>query len=80
MNRNKNRFRTKNLNLAAFLLASEKVTLADIDKSNPKEFWFVFDDRNTCESLENDFWNDKASINPKRILYALSELKDQMFN
>lgn len=80
MNTIKNRFRTKNLNLAAFLLASKKVNLAEVDKSNPREIYFVFENEYVCKELENNFWNDEASINPKRILYALSELKDQMFN
>lgn len=77
---NKNIYRTKNLNLASYLLASAKVNLLSIDKSNTHEIEFIFSHKDVCEQLETQYWQNTALINPKQLLYALNELKDQMFN
>lgn len=74
------KFRTKNLNLASFLLCNDGITLHRIDKTNPTEMWFVFEDKQKCEELESDFWSDMAVVNPKKLLYSQNQLKDQMFN
>lgn len=77
---NKEAFKTKNLNLAAFLVIADKVKLIGIDKTNPKEFWFVFTPLDLCEELETTYWTDRATVNPKRLFYAFNELRDRIFN
>lgn len=75
-----NTFRTKNLNLASYLLLTGEVKLIYLDKSNPEEIWFVFGDQKLCEELEKQYWSDQAVVNPKKLFQAQNELKDQMFN
>lgn len=75
-----NTFRTKNLNLASYLLSTGKVRLLSLDKTDPDEIWFAFSDKSLCEELEQDYWQDRALSNPKRLFQSQNELKDQMFN
>jgi hypothetical protein len=75
-----NIYKTKNLNFASYLVASGKVQLIRLDKSSSREICFLFSPKDICEHLEKQYWQDKALINPKALLYALNGLKDQMFN
>lgn len=75
-----NTFRTRNLNLSAYLVVTGKIELLKIDKTSPQEFWFVFNDPTLCKELEYQYWQDEALVNPKKLLYTLNELKDRMFN
>ncbi len=80
MKQEDNYYKTKSLILGAYILATEKVQLITVDKSNPKEAFFVFDTPTLCEQLVSDYWADKASVNPKILNSKLSDLKDQIFN
>lgn len=73
-------YKTRSLVLAGYLLSTGKVKLLSVDKSNPKEAFFVFSDPSVCEQLVLDYWADKALVNPKFLNTKLSELKDQIFN
>lgn len=75
-----NTYKTKNLNIASYLLVTQKVQFIKVNKENPKEMWFLFSDPQTCTKLEKQFWMDEALVSPKQLLYALNELKDRMFN
>lgn len=73
-------YRTRSLILAGYLLATGKVHLISVDKSNPKEVYFLLSNSKTSEQLVSDYWSDKALVNPKLLNTKLSELKDQIFN
>ncbi len=73
-------YKTKSLILAAYLLTTKKVPFAGINKTNPRESIFLFEDPQRCESLVNDYWLDRAVVNPKELNAKLSELKDLIFS
>ena len=73
-------YRTRSLILAGYILATGRTHLVAVDKSNPKEVFFVIYDTNLCEELVSAYWSDKALVNPKLLNTKLSELKDQIFN
>ncbi len=73
-------YKTKSLILAAYLQTTRKVQFAGINKTNPKEAIFLFEDSKLCESLVNEYWLDRAVVNPKELNTKLSELKDLIFS
>lgn len=73
-------YKTRSLILAGYLLATGKVKLLTVNKSNPKEAYFILSDPQICEQLVSDYWADKALVNPKLLNTKLSDLKDQIFN
>jgi len=73
-------YRTRSLILAGYLLATGEVHLIEVDKSNPKEVFFIISNAKICEQLVSDYWADKALVNPKLLNTKLSDLKDQIFN
>lgn len=73
-------YKTKSLILAAYLLTTQKVSFAGINKTNPREAVFLFENPKQCESLVNEYWLDRASVNPKELNARLSELKDLIFS
>lgn len=73
-------YKTRSLILAGYLLSTGKVKLLSVDKSNPREAFFILSDSSICEQLITEYWADKALVNPKFLNSKLSELKDQIFN
>ncbi len=73
-------YKTKSLILAAYLQTTKKVPFAGINKTNPREAVFLFEKPELCESLVNDYWLDRAVVNPKELNNKLSELKDLIFS
>ncbi|MCL5125317.1 MAG: DUF5659 domain-containing protein [Deltaproteobacteria bacterium] len=73
-------YQTRSLILAAYLQTTKKVAFAGINKTNPKEAIFLFDDPEMCESLVQNYWLDRAVVNPKELNNKLSELKDLIFS
>ena len=74
----KNTYHTKDLAEASFLYASgKKFVHLEEDKGR---FWFVFDDKTSCEELTNSFWRKEAVVNAKEYADALRTLKDLIFN
>lgn len=80
MNTEDRYYKTKSLILAAYLLTTKKVTFAGINKTNPREAVFLFDSPKQCESLVNEYWLDRALVNPKELNAKLSELKDLIYS
>lgn len=73
-------YKTKSLIIGAYLQATKKVKFAGINKANPREAIFLFENPKLCESLVNDYWLDKALVSPKELNNKLSELKDLIFS
>jgi hypothetical protein len=73
-----NTHHTKDLAEAAFLYASGR-KLAELKKDSGK-YWFVFDDRKTCQALVDSYWRKDASVNAKEYADAFRSLKDLIFN
>lgn len=72
-----NKYRTKDLPSASFLVAIGK-TLNSIDRENGK-CWFVFDDKSSCETLVQDFYFGRSYQQMKSFYDALQSLKNQIF-
>lgn len=73
-------YQTRSLILAAYLQTTKKVLFAGINKTNPREAVFLFELPELCETLVNDYWLDRAVVNPKELNNKLSELKDLIFS
>lgn len=71
-------YRTKDLSEAAYLYASNQklVTLSKDDR----KYWFVFDDKSSCQELVDSFWRKEAVVNARAFADSLRTLKDLIFN
>ena len=68
---------TKTLNIAAFLYTSG-LHLSETRKLN-REILFVFTPKDRAQRLVEDYFADKASVNPRELFARLSNLKDIIF-
>ena len=74
----KDRFKTKNLNIAAFLYASGlQLTGSTRDAGT---VFFEFSPKNKAEELVNNYFSDQAMANPKDLFSKLNELRDLIFS
>ena len=73
-----NYYRTKDLSEASFLYASGK-KLTKLEQDNSK-FWFLFDDKPSCEQLVEAYWQKDAIVNAKEFADAIRSLKDIIFS
>lgn len=69
-------FRTKDLYLASYLFAKEKI-LARVDREK-HICWFVFED--ISNETINKFWAGKAECDAKTFADAIRTLKDRIFS
>ncbi|MEX0617020.1 MAG: DUF5659 domain-containing protein [Candidatus Woykebacteria bacterium] len=67
----------KDLYEAAYLYSS-KQTLKRLAQEN-NYFWFVFENKVSCEKLANDYWAGKAIGNIKDYADSLQSLKKRLF-
>lgn len=73
-------YSTRDLSIAAFLLATNIVTLSSTKKKE-KEIYFLFAPREKAEELAQLYWSDKApSIQPRQLFQSLRSLKDLIFS
>ncbi len=73
-NKHKEYLRTSDFYWAAYCLASG-IKLIDIDRADPRRFFFLFEDIKNREDLERDFLYGRTSIEPKKFISAIKELK-----
>lgn len=71
-------YQTNNLNLAAFLYASNLKFLGAV--KNNHEFIFKFSQKEEAEKLINDYFMGTAMVNPKELFSRLNDLRDFIFN
>lgn len=70
-------FITRDLAEASFLVASG-IKLVQIEKED-SVFWFLFDDKLTCQKLSDSFWRKEAMVNAQEFSSAIRMLKDVIF-
>lgn len=58
---------------------SQNVPLLRLDPDE-RYFWFVFQNKNLCESLSTDYWQQNANGNIKHFVNSLKTLKDLVFS
>lgn len=71
-------YRTKTLNIAAFLYASG-LQLANTLKVN-NEVFFIFTPKNKAELLVSSYFSGTAKIDPRELFARLNDLKDLIFS
>ena len=76
---NENKFILSDFYLAAFCLV-KGFKLLDIDKANPRRALFVFQDKESRQSLVEDFLFGRAEVNPKEFAAAIKELKQLLYS
>lgn len=76
---NKSVFSTDNFPLAA-LLKTKACNLLRISKDNPRHAIFHFEDTPERERLTSDYWQGKASVEPKSYYNNQRELKTLLYD
>ena len=71
-------YRTRRLNIAAYLYASG-LKLFDTEKIN-NEVYFSFTPADKATVLVDEYYAGKASVNPQVLFARLNDLKDLIFS
>ncbi|MFA5089794.1 MAG: DUF5659 domain-containing protein [Candidatus Omnitrophota bacterium] len=74
-----NGFEIKDIFEASFLYAKLNTPPKIRVDASAKFCWFVFPDTKKCEDLLSDYWNRRATIDPKGYADAFRSLKDMIF-
>lgn len=67
-------FNTKDFYISAFLLTKGH-RLVGINRENPRQLFFIFNDFEARESLVRDFVYGKASVEPQAFIEKIKTLK-----
>lgn len=71
-------FQSHELSLIATLIARGFPLLA-VDKSNPKKAIFKFSNSTELSQAVKEYWDDTATVSPKKYFYALREAKSRLY-
>ena len=63
----------------AFLIANN-FKLIKVDKTDPRRFHFVLQDKECRTKLLEDFFNFKTVVEPRKFISAIKELKSVMYS
>lgn len=79
---NSNTLSIKDLNVAAFLMATGQVKLTNVERHPDNTAYFHFEPKEAAESLVTAYWAETVSqsIQPKKVLGSLRDLKDILFS
>ncbi|MFA6446314.1 MAG: DUF5659 domain-containing protein [Candidatus Paceibacterota bacterium] len=66
---------TSDIRTSCFLLSSG-IKILKVIKSNPQKVVFCFPNNPEIKKLLDDYWNDKATTNPRLLFECLDHLKD----
>lgn len=70
----------RDLNVAAYLLASGEVVLIKTERRESKQVFFHFSTKEKVEELINKYWSDTDPLSPRSVSNALRSLKDLIFS
>lgn len=70
----------KDIHIASYLLASEKVRLVRTERRERNQVIFYFSPKEEAEKLINAYWSDTALISPRKVFSAQRSLKDLIFS
>ena len=65
---------------SAVFLRSSGFNLIGINKSDPRRFNFIFEDRTDRIKLLDDFFAGRATTEPRQFVAAIKELKSLMYS
>jgi hypothetical protein len=73
------KYSTKDFYISCVLLASKKLILKSLEKTNGKLVLFIFEDPNSlAEKIIQDHWNRKNRIPSRDLIEAINELKTRI--
>jgi hypothetical protein len=70
----------KDLNVAAYLLASGEVVLVKPERKNRNLVLFHFSPKDKAQLLVNNYWSDTDQLSPRNVFSAMRSLKDLIFS
>lgn len=71
----------RDLNIAAFLMASGQVKLVNVERHPDNTAYFHFEPKKIADNLVTAYWaEDAPPIQPKKLLGSLRDLKDILFS
>lgn len=75
---NTNRFITRDLYLAAFLLVSNLIIIEIEPDKSESYLWFILENYDRCEQLEKEYWAQRALVEPLAYINAIKTLKQRI--
>ncbi len=71
-------YKTKTLNIAAFLFASGLI-ITKTERIN-REVFFTFSPKNEAELLVEKYYSGGATVDPRELFARLNDLRDRIFS
>lgn len=75
---NEDVYKVKDLYEASFIYASN-IPLIRLEQVG-NSYFFVFANKEACETARDDFWSYNTSIDAKRLTDAIKSLKERLFS
>lgn len=76
---NADNYKTNDFALAVTLLCYG-FNILELDRTNPRRVYFIYNQSEALESAVSDFWDNKLTVNPKTFLSTQKELKARVFS
>jgi|GEM_PF-5021467 len=73
-----NQYKTSSLALAATINIYQPVL--DVDKTNPRESIFIFQDSNELQDIVSSFWNRTLTVTPMDYFQSLKVVKTRLYS
>lgn len=73
-----NEYLVKDIGEAAALICCKSVKLLRLQREE-SFYWFVFENRQLCEQISNEYWSGDLKVGAKEHSDALRTLKDRLF-
>lgn len=77
--KDENVFTTRDFYISAFLL-TKGYRLESVNRENPRQIFFIFNDFEARESLVRDFVFGKASVEPQAFIEKIKALKQLIYS
>lgn len=75
----KKSFRSRDLSFAAFCMATGQRLLAIEKDSRGSHSWFVLEDFERCQQLEDDYYNRRGLVDPLQMAISIKEIKTRLY-
>lgn len=69
----------KDIGEAAALLCCKSIKLLRLQRGKSLFYWFVFENKQLCEQISNQYWSSDLKVDAKEHSDALRTLKDRLF-
>lgn len=72
-------YRTNALALASYLCTVDSISFSGVDRSEPSKIIFEFEPMNQAQKAADEYFSDKATVNPREFMEKYRSLKDLVF-